>query len=286
MIYVHRDLTKIPQEKLDALKAVSDALDSIDDPAMRKAFIEANRAAWNAVRSELEAMSFGKCWYTEAKEGCSRYQTDHYRPHGRAKQAAKTYAAGYCWLAFDIDNYRIVGVLANTQNQEYSVETVGKSDWFPLLDPTSRATLVNRSTDGEVPLLLDPVNEDHPEKIMFNDNGEAHPSDELSDEEKAWVRDAIDRMGIKQEKLNGLRRRVWRECEGRIAKYDRFFKKPSAERTPEDKLSMKELAGELRAMASCRAPFAATARQCLKSNRLQDLIVKDEYAAANAAAHA
>ena len=286
MIYVHRDFSKIAPEKLAALKALSDALDAINDPAERKAFIDDNRAAWSTVRGELEAMSFGKCWYTEAKEGCSRYQTDHYRPHGRAKQAAKSYAAGYCWLAFDIDNYRIVGVLANTQNQEYSEETVGKSDWFPLLDPATRATLANRSIDLEVPLLLDPANEDDPDKIMFNDNGEAHPSDELSDEEKAWVRDAIDRMGIKQDKLNGLRRRIWRECEGRIEKYNRFFKKPAAERTPEDKLSMKELAGELRAMASCRAPFAATARHCLKSNRLGDLIIKDEFAAANAAAHA
>lgn len=286
MIYIHRDFSKIAPEKLAALKAVSDGLDAISDPAQRKAFIEANKGAWNTVRGELEAMSFGKCWYTEAKEGCSRYQTDHYRPHGRAKQEAKDYTAGYCWLAFDIDNYRIVGVLANTQNQEYSDKTVGKSDWFPLLDPTIRANLAYRSIDHEIPLLLDPVNEDDSDKIKFIDNGEAHPADELSDEEKAWVKDAIDRMGIKQEKLNGLRRRVWRECEGRIVKYNRFFKKSAVERTPEDKLSMRELAGELRAMSSCRAPFAATARNCLKSNRLEDLIIKDEFAEVNAAVYA
>ena len=286
MIYVHRDFSKIAPEKLAALKAVSDALDAIDDPAERKAFIDANRAAWSTVRGELEAMSFGKCWYTEAKEGCSRYQTDHYRPHGRAKQAAKSYAEGYCWLAFDIDNYRIVGVLANTQNQEYSEETVGKSDWFPLLDPATRATLNNRSIDLEVPLLLDPAKEDDPDKIMFNDNGEAHPADQLTDGEKAWVQDAIERMGIKQEKLNGLRRKVWRDCQGLISVYDRFFKKPTAEWTADDRKSVNELAGKLRAMSSCRAPFAATARHCLKSNRLGDLIIKDEFAAANAAAHA
>lgn len=286
MIYVHRNFSTIAPEKLAALQALSDALDKIDGVDARKAFIKANQGAWSEVRSELELMSFGKCWYTEAKEGCSRYQTDHYRPHGRAKQAAKNYAAGYSWLAFDIDNYRIVGVLANTANQEHSVETVGKSDWFPLLDPNQRATLANRSTDLEVPLLLDPVSEDDPDKIMFNDNGEAHPSDELPDDEKAWVRDAIDRMGIKQDRLNGLRRRVWRECEGRILKYNRFFKKAAAERTAEDKLSMRELAAELRAMSSCRAPFASTARHCLKNNRLGDLIIKDEFAPANATAHA
>lgn len=285
MIYVHRDLTKIPHEKLDALKAVSDDLEKIADPAARKAFIAANQAMWSTVRGELAAMSFDKCWYTEAKEGVSRYQTDHFRPHGRAKQAAGDMTAGYCWLAFDIQNYRIVGVLANTQNQEYSEETVGKGDWFPLLDPIKRATLVDRATDAEFPLLLDPLNEDDPGKIAFNDNGEPYPSDLLSDAEKAWVREAINRMGIKQDQLNGLRRRVWRDCVGRITKYDRIFKKPSAERTQDEQATLRELAQELRGMASCRAPFAATARQCLISNRLGFMITRDEFAAANAAYH-
>ena len=286
MIYVHRDLTKIPQGKLDALKAVSDALDKIVDLKARKKFIADNQAIWSTVRSELSSMSFNKCWYTEAKEGVSRYQTDHFRPHGRAKQAAKDTTAGYCWLAFDIENYRIVGVLANTQNQEYSDETVGKGDWFPLLDPAARATLENRATDAEIPLLLDPLNEDDSGKIAFHDNGEAQPADHLSEDDKTWVREAIDRMGIKQNQLNVLRRRVWRDCVGRIAKYDRIIKTPSIDRTAGEKATLIELVQELRGMSSCRAPFAATARQCLESNRLGSIITKDEFAAQNAAYHA
>lgn len=286
MIYVHRDFSTIPAEKLAALKAVADQLDQLNDPIERKKFIDDNRDQWSNVRGELEAMSFGKCWYTEAKEGCSRYQTDHFRPHGRAKQASKEYASGYCWLAFDIENYRIVGVLANTQNKEYSEETVGKGDWFPLLDPASRATLDNRSTNREVPLLLDPTNVDDPNKLLFNDNGEVHPSDLLPEKDKAWIQDAIERLGIKQAKLNELRRRVWRECQRRIDMYNRFFKKPMVERTAEENLTMRELAMELRAMSSCRAPFAATARQCLQSNRLSVLVLNDEFIHVGAAAHA
>lgn len=286
MIYVHRDFSRIPAEKLTALKAVADALDEISDPVARKKYIRDNQAAWSTVRKELSAMSFDKCWYTEAKEGVSRYQTDHFRPHGRAKQAVRETVAGYCWLAFEIDNFRIVGVLANTQNQEYSYETVGKGDWFPLLDPSKRATLAHRATVDEFPLLLDPANDDDPDKIVFYDNGEAHPSSELSEQDQAWVRDAIDLMGIKQGQLDGLRRAVWRDCSLLISIYDGFYKKPPEARTAEDKASMKALAEKLRAMSSCRAPFAATARQCLKSNRLQDLIIRDEFAALNEAHHA
>jgi hypothetical protein len=286
MIYVHRDFSKISPEKLAALKALSDSLDEIADPAARKQFIKDNQAAWSEVRKELTAMSFGKCWYTEAKEGASRYQTDHFRPHGRAKQAPGNTAAGYCWLAFDIENFRIVGVLANTQNQEYSENTVGKGDWFPLLDPSKRATLINRATDDEVPLLLDPANDDDPDKIVFYDNGEVHPASHLSEQDKAWVRDAIDRMGIKQGQLNGLRRAVWRDCSLLISIYDGYYKTPAEARTTQDKVNMKKLAKALRAMSSCRAPFAATARQCLKSARLHDLIVQDEFSEVNAAHHA
>ena len=285
MIYVHRDLSKIPKEKLDALKSVSDQLEGISAAADRKAFIDANRAIWSTVRVELSQMAFGKCWYTEAREGVSRYQTDHFRPHGRAKQAAKEYAAGYCWLAFDVENYRIVGVLANTQNQEYSEETVGKGDWFPLLDPTVRANFANQSTAQEISLLLDPVNEDDPGKIAFNDNGEAHPSDELPDADKLWVDDAIIRLGIRQDQLNRKRKTVWRSCSRKVVQYDRFFKKPAAARTDEERQTMKELAEELRAMSSCQSEFAATARSCLRSNRLDVLIVQDEFAPANAAFH-
>jgi hypothetical protein len=250
MIYVHRDFSKIPQDKLDALKALSDHLEGLNDVEARKAFIDENKAAWSTVRNELSLMAFNKCWYTEAREGVSRYQTDHFRPHGRTKQASKEYAPGYCWLAFDIQNYRIVGVLANTQNQEYSDETVGKGDWFPLLDPSVRATLANPSIANEIPLLLDPANQDDPGKIAFNDNGEAHPADDLPDADKVWVDEAILHLGIRQDQLNRKRRAIWKTCSRKIIQYDRFFKKPAAERTDEERQTMKELAEELRAMTS------------------------------------
>lgn len=276
MIYVHRDWSKVPQEKLDALKAISVALEAIEDKAARKAFITANQGEWSKVREELTAMSFGKCWYTESREAVSRYQTDHFRPHGRAKQAAKTYSDGYCWLAFDVNNYRIVGVLANTQNQEYSDTTVGKGDWFPLLDPATRATVVYQSLDDETPLLLDPVERDDPAKIEFNDNGEARPADGLSPDDTKSVEHALECLGIRQDQLNRKRRQKWKECDRKIIQFSRFAKKAKGQRTPEESATMDELAEELITMASCKSEFSATVRCCLTNNRLGRFAIRDE----------
>jgi hypothetical protein len=276
MIYVHRDLTKITKGKLARLKSLSEELEQIEGKADRKAFIAANAKAWSDVRDELAAMSFRKCWYTESREAVSRYQTDHFRPHGRVKQADKEFAEGYCWLAFDIENFRIVGVLANTQNREYSEETVGKGIWFPLADPSRRATLVAKTIGGETPLLLDPTDLDDPQKIEFNDNGEAHPAAHLDDETKEAIDLAIVRMGIRQEMLNEERRKKWRDCARTIDKYDRFIRKPKGDRSEEERQTIDELAQELITMASADSEFSATARSCLQSRRLSMFIVRDE----------
>lgn len=276
MIYVHRDWSKVPEEKLDRLKALSEELEKIADKAERKAFIVANAGAWSDVRGELEAMSFGKCWYTESRDPVSRNQTDHYRPHGRVKQAEGQFAEGYCWLAFDVENYRIVGVLANTQNREYSEETVGKGIWFPLADPEKRATLENPDLGGETPLLLDPTDIADAVKIVFWENGEAHPAAHLDDEAKANVDDAIVRMGIRQDMLNTARRQKWRDCNRTIEKYTRFLRKPKGQRSAEESTTIDELAQELITMASAESEFSATVRCCLLSQRLDMFITRDE----------
>lgn len=276
MIYVHRDWSKVPEEKLTRLKSLSEELERVAGKAERKAFIAANAGAWSDVRGELESMSFGKCWYTESCDPVSRNQTDHYRPHGRVRQAEGQLAEGYCWLAFDVENYRIVGVLANTQNREYSEETVGKGIWFPLADPEKRATLANPDIGGETPLLLDPTDIADTDKLEFWENGEAHPASHLDDEARAIVDLAIVRMGIRQDMLNNARRQKWRDCARTIEKFTRFQRKPKGQRTEEETATMDELVQELITMASAKSEFSAAVRSCLKSQRLDAFIFRDE----------
>ncbi|MBX3627822.1 MAG: hypothetical protein KF892_22630 [Rhizobacter sp.] len=276
MIYVHRNWDLVPEQVKNDLKQAAAELDAIADPEARKAYIKENQGKWSAVRDYLGQMSHRKCWYSEAPESVSRYQVDHFRPHGRAKQALRDTCDGYSWLAFDIENFRLAGVLCNTQNKEYSEETVGKGDWFPLLDPAKRASLAARDCGCESPILLDPIDPDDPGKLLFKDDGTVWPHDQLSEAEKEHVTTAIDCLGLRQSQLNRARKRVWTDCTRRVFKYNRIAAKPKGKRTPEEAMTLQELAGELIAMSKSASPFAAVARTCLSANLLGRLIVADE----------
>lgn len=276
MIYVHRNWELVPERIRNDLKQAADKLDAIVDPAKRKAYIEANGDKWSAVRDYLGQMSHRKCWYSEAPESVSRYQVDHFRPHGRAKQALQKFYDGYSWLAFDIENFRLAGMLCNTQNQEYSEKTVGKGDWFPLLDHSKRANLKARNCAAESPVLLDPVEPEDPGKLLFKDDGTVWPNDQLPAEEQKQVTIAIECLGLRQSQLNRARSRIWTTCTKRARQYSRIAAKPKGQRTQEEADTVQELAGELIAMSKSNSPFAAVARTCLVANRLGTFAVADE----------
>ncbi len=276
MIYIHRDWSKVPDEIKAALKKAADELDAIQDPKARKAHIEGNSKAWTAVRDYLSGMSSKKCWYSEARESVSRYQVDHFRPHGRAKQAAKTCTEGYSWLAFDLDNFRLAGMLCNTVNKEYSEESVGKGDWFPLVDPTRRATLDNRDIDGESPILLDPTDPEDPAKLWFNEDGTVVPAPELEPDAQASVTLAIDYLGLKQSILIGQRRRTMRQARRAINRYKAVARIPKGERSANDRANLNEAEAELLAMSSPSGEFAAAVRCYLIANGLRHLVLQDE----------
>lgn len=276
MIYIHRDWSQVPEEVKAALKKAADELDAIADPEARKTYIKDHSTAWTAVRDFLSGMSNKKCWYSEARESVSRYQVDHFRPHGRSKQAAKTYEEGYSWLAFDLDNFRLAGMLCNTVNMEYSEASVGKGDWFPLVDATKRATLQSRNLTGESPILLDPMDPEDPAKLWFNEDGNVVPDPYLDDEIQKVIITAIDCLGLRQSMLNGQRRRVIRRATRAIHRYKDVSKIPKGNRTENDNKNIGEAEAELLAMSSPSGEFAAAVRCCLIANGLRNLVVQDE----------
>jgi len=253
-------------------------LDALTDVDQRKAYINANRDKWAALRTHLSAMSHGKCWYSEAREAVSRYQVDHFRPHGRSKQAVKQYFDGYSWLAFDIDNFRLAGVLCNTVNQEYSDDSVGKGDWFPLADPTCRATLQSKDTSRETPLLLDPTNPDDPYKLWFDEDGNIAADTEMAPEQRAAVEEAIVCLGLRQSRLNERRRAVLRRTSRAALRYREVLRVPAGARTVRDRAALGEARAELLAMSAPTAEFASAVRCLLVAYGLRQLVRSDELA--------
>jgi hypothetical protein len=229
-----------------------------------------------AVRSYLSGMSHGKCWYSEAREAVSRYQVDHFRPHGRSKQAATQYSEGYSWLAFDIENFRLAGVLCNTVNQEFSEHSVGKGDWFPLVDPACRATLKSRDTSKETPVLLDPTDPDEPYKLWFDEDGNVAPDIKLSPDQRASVEQAIVCLGLRQSRLNERRRTVLRRATRAALRFKDVNRVPMGTRNVRDTAYLNEARAELLAMSAPTAEFAAAVRCLLLAYGLRQLVRTDE----------
>ncbi len=77
-------------------------------------------------------MSYGKCWYSEAKDAGANFDVDHFRPKAEAKRAENLVdVEGYAWLAFDWKNFRLSAQNCNRLNTDESGNTVGKGSWFP-----------------------------------------------------------------------------------------------------------------------------------------------------------
>ena len=96
-----------------------------------------------------------------------------------------------------------------------SDKSVGKGDWYPLQDPTKRATMSRRNCAAETPILLDPTDPDDANAIIFNDDGSPAATPQSDDVSKERINFAIRCLGLDQSQLNNIRRSIWRECYGR-----------------------------------------------------------------------
>jgi len=125
---------------------------------------------------------------------------------------------------------------------------------------------------------LDPTDPDDPLKLVFNDDGRVAPDPDLDEAAQSQVKFAIEYLGLSQSQLDGGRRKTWRDCTRKIAKYSRIAKKHKGERTVEECETLLELRNELIAMSKSSSEFSAAARCCLTVNRLPAFILCDELA--------
>ena len=121
------------------------------------------------IRNALIALFHGKCAYCETKVGTgSTLDIEHYRPKTSVLESQDH--PGYWWLATSWENLLIACNICNRSHYSKSGRR-GKANRFPLLDESKRAFTPKDPISNEVPLILNPC-EDEPENhLTYTDDG-------------------------------------------------------------------------------------------------------------------
>ncbi|MEK7256428.1 MAG: hypothetical protein AAB316_16860, partial [Bacteroidota bacterium] len=188
----------------------------------RDKIIDRHDDHWGKLKAYLSKLSYGKCWYSEARDVYSYMHVDHFRPKKQALGIDdKTDEGGYWWLSFSWENYRFCGGVGNTIKRHYfAVKTHKcKCETDPL--------------DDEIHYLLDPIKPGDPKKLTFFPDGDIvpiHPDDKSFDYQRATY--TIDKLELRFPALKAARRRAWEECYDKIEETKdlkkQYNKNPSA----------------------------------------------------------
>lgn len=247
---------KADPEWVKRATALMAELESAANSDARNKIIDDNGALWGQLKEWLLGLSHGKCWFSEAKDCFSHWDVEHYRPKKSARDRDGTTHGGYWWLAFDWENYRICGNAGNRK----------KGTFFPLRDGCARAG-VGGDYRHEVPMLLDPVDEDDPVLLFFDLEGRAVAAPHVSD---AWettrVGYSVERYNLDSPPLMDKRKTVWAECWNRVEEYRRelgLCQKDPTNAVARDRV--KQAARRVRAMIREEQELSAVARACVES---------------------
>ena len=266
MRYISRAGVQPDQAWRDKADALIEEMRDAADTKARGAIIDANPAVWGELKDWLLGLSHEKCWFTEAKDCVSHWDVEHYRPKKTARDRDGTKHEGYWWLAFDWTNLRVCGNAPNRM----------KGTYFPLRDGCVRCAPF-RDLRYEVPLLLDPADEEDPMLLSFDLEGNAIPAPHVKDVwEKERVRYTVERCKLDFPPLADKRKVTWAECWDRVQTY---FNDLAAYQSDATNLiardSAKQAAKNVRKMVQGDQEFSAVARACLMStgdSRLVDLL--------------
>jgi hypothetical protein len=180
------------------------------DLTARNQLIDAKSSHWGELKPWLLALSDGKCWFTEARDICSHYDVEHFRPKKIAKELDGTERDGYWWLAFDYMNFRVCGSVPNRM----------KGGWFPLRAGSLRSSYAHRCEESEDCYLLDPTKKSDVLLLGFDEEGKAisDPGNAAWNEER--VAETLKRLKLNDHPaLAEERRKVWQRTHGLIESF-------------------------------------------------------------------
>lgn len=151
------------------------------------------------VKNALNRLQRGICCYCECRyDATCPGDVEHFRPKNGWQQNRddkELHQPGYYWLAYKWDNLLYACEWCNR---------IYKHNYFPLKDPTKRFNPAVKDISAERPLLINPYEEQHPEKHLkfegINISGR-------TPEGKA----SIDYYGLDRKGLNEPRQEVYND---------------------------------------------------------------------------
>ena len=233
-------------------KTVEGAKSIWQDKGLKQAFINASN---------------GKCWYCEANvTERGDVPIDHFRPKNRVHEDKAH--EGYWWLACDWTNYRYACSYCNSL---HNTETTsgGKQDRFPLWDEKGRARAPDGETDGEQPLLLDPMKATDVALLSFDRSGIPVPVANKKDHPLNFERaqESIKILHLHRGDHNSKRKDIMTRMEAHLVEADRQARKLGDPADVEAQNAYNRALDPVVEYVTSQAEFSSAARAYLGSMR-------------------
>ncbi|MEH6458110.1 MAG: hypothetical protein V7749_17405 [Cocleimonas sp.] len=247
-------------------RAITELIIAEEDLAEKHKLIDRYENHWRKPEliDWMSDLFFEKCWYTETKFGGDYQELEHFRPKKGTKNKDGTNLVGhpgYYWLAFNLDNYRLSKRRPNAK----------KGTFFPIVDERYRACCIDDEWQAELPLFLDPMDEEDCLLISFNDDGKPCPSSGIENQDVDRVNFTIEKLFLDERVLNIRRAQVWNTARGLYYKYQADMKEAKARAT--DRVVLRAQAKKdlvmLKNMLKPSSEFSAVAKLALiKTNEI------------------
>lgn len=238
-------------------------LDAAGQITERNRLIDDNSAHWSKLKPWLQALSDGKCWFSEVRELYSHYDVEHFRPKKEAKELDSTKRDGYWWMAFDYMNFRLC---CNVGNRK-------KGGWFPLQTGSRCSTFACQCEEEETAYLLDPIDIEDVKLLAFDEEGKVIARPDASDWEARRVEVTAERLKLNEHPaLPEERRKVWSSVSCLINVYQRNIARCRGGGNEAAKQKAREAARQVYEMTRPTAELSAVAKWCVLFRNDQQLM--------------
>lgn len=217
----------------------------------RNNVIDKYRSHWGALKPWLEALSGGKCWFSDTRNLYSHYDVEHFRPKKEAKAFDGTVRDGYWWLAFDYQNFRLCGNVGNRK----------KGGWFPLRAGSICSSYQNQCEESEEPYFIDPLSQYDVNLIGFDDEGKIIPWPKISSWDEMRVDETRKRLKLNEHKLlSEERRKIWQEMNKLVSCYESATARLALNYNPAVRQKAEDASRAIKKMISPNKELSSVAR--------------------------